>query len=142
MDFIDAFGGFLIGSLPTEETSSDTADEQTSNDPLPATLSNVAGSHDGSTEFTFDLTFSENFPLGYATLRDHAFTINGGTIKQAQRKVTGSNQNWTIKVQPAGNGSVSITLPETTNCTVSGAVCTDDGRMLSHSTSVSVAGPS
>ncbi len=126
---------------PTEDASSDTADEQTSNDPLTATLDNVPSSHDGSAEFTFDLAFSENFPLGYATLRDHAFTINGGTIEQAQRKVTGSNQNWTITVEPSGNGAITITLPATTDCNADGAICTADGRMLSHSTSVSVAGP-
>ena len=126
---------------PTEDASSDTADEQTSNDPLTATLDNVPSSHDGSAEFTFDLAFSENFPLGYATLRDHAFTINGGTIEQAQRKVTGSNQNWTITVEPSGNGAITITLPATTDCNATGAICTADGRMLSHSTSVSVAGP-
>ena len=33
--------------------------------PLTATFSNMPDSHDGSTEFTFDLTFSENFPLSY-----------------------------------------------------------------------------
>ena len=126
---------------PTKDASSDTADQQTSNDPLTGTLSNVPVSHDGSTEFTFDLAFSENFPLGYATLRDHTFTINGGTIEQAQRKVTGSNQNWTITVEPAGNGAVSITLPATTDCDADGAICTSDGRMLSHATTVTIAGP-
>ena len=132
---------------PTEDTSSDTTEddaqqaaEQTSNDPLTAALSNVPGSHNGSDVFTFDVSFSENFPLSYATLRYDAFTINGGTIEQAQRKVQGSNQNWTITVEPAGNGAVSITLPETTDCSATGAICTFDGRMLSHPTSVSVAG--
>ena len=33
--------------------------------PLTASFSNVPDSHDGSTEFTFDLTFSEHFPLSY-----------------------------------------------------------------------------
>ena len=126
---------------PTEDASSATADEQTSNDPITATLSNVPGSHDGSTEFTFDLAFSENFLLGYATLRDHAFTINGGTIEQAQRKVQGSNQNWTITVEPSGNGAITITLPATTDCDAEGAICTGDDRKLSHATTVTIAGP-
>ena len=77
------------------------AGDTPSGDPLTAAFSNAPGGHDGSTEFTFDLAFSENFPLGYATMRDHAFTIDGGTIEQAQRKVQGSNQNWTITVEPA-----------------------------------------
>ena len=38
--------------------------------PLTASFSNMPSSHDGSSEFTFDLTFSENFPLSYVTLRE------------------------------------------------------------------------
>ena len=119
----------------------------TDSEPVPLTVSfsNVPDSHDGSTEFTFDLSFSENFPLSYVTLRDHAFTKdaqNEDHVVAAQRKVPGSNQTWTITVQPAGNGAITITLPATTDCTVSGAICTGDGRMLSNSTSVSVAGSS
>ena len=113
--------------------------------PLTASFSNMPASHDGSTEFTFDLTFSENFPLSYVTLRDHAFTKdaqNEDHIVSAQRKVPGSSQTWTITVQPAGNGAITITLPATTDCTVSGAICTDDGRKLSNSNSVSISGPS
>ena len=96
--------------------------------------------HNGS-EFTFDLSFSENVAAGYARIRDHAFSVNGANIKKAQRKTQGSNQNWTVTVDPTGNGGVSITLPETTNCNNAGAICTDDGRKLNHSTSDSVQGP-
>ena len=111
-------------------------------EPLTASFSNMPTSHDGSTEFTFDLTFSENFPLSYVTLRDHAFTEDdNGPITKAQRKVQGSNQTWTITVDPSGNGAITITLPETTDCTATGAICTDDGRKLSHSTTVTVSGP-
>ena len=112
--------------------------------PLTANFSNVPDSHDGSTEFTFDLTFSENFELSYVTLRDHAFTKdeqNEDHVVAAQRKVPGSNQTWTITVKPPNNGAITITLPVTTDCTVSGAICTDDGRMLSNSNSVSISGP-
>ena len=117
------------------------AGETPSGDPLTAAFSNAPGGHDGSTEFTFDLAFSENFPLGYATMRDHAFTIDGSTIEQAQRKVQGSNQNWTITVEPLGNGAITITLPVTTDCAADGAICTDDGRKLSNSTTITVPGP-
>ena len=109
--------------------------------PLTASFSNVPDSHNGSGEFTFDLSFSENFPLSYKTLRDHAFTEDGGDVKRVKRKVPGSNRTWTITVEPDGNGAVSITLPETTDCDDDGAICTFDKRKLSHSTSVSVAGP-
>ena len=110
--------------------------------PLTASFSNMPDSHDGSTEFTFDLTFSENFELSYVTLRDHAFTEDDhGPVTRAQRKVQGSNQTWTITVEPSGNGAITITLPATTDCTATGAICTDNGRKLSNSNSVSVSGP-
>ena len=108
--------------------------------PVTASFSNMPAEHDGST-FTFDLSFSENVAAGYARIRDHAFSVNGANIKKAQRKTQGSNQNWTVTVDPTGNGGVSITLPETTNCNNAGAICTDDGRKLNHSTADSVQGP-
>ena len=106
--------------------------------PLPASLINVPGSHDGSTWFTFDLAFSENVKAGYKQIRDVAFTINGGDIKKAQRKQKSSNQYWTMTVEPLGNGDINITLPETTSCTATGA---HDGRKLSNSLSFTVFGP-
>ena len=63
-------------------------------------------------------------------------------VGASPREVTGSNQTWTITVKPPNNGTVTITLPVTTDCTVSGAICTDDGRKLSNSNSVSISGPS
>ena len=96
--------------------------------------------HDGN-EFTFDLSFSENVNAGYERIRDDAFRISGGDINQAQRQTQGSNQSWTVRVKPDGSGAISITLPETSNCNSAGAICTDDGRKLSHSTSDSIHGP-
>ena len=85
--------------------------------------------HDGSA-----FNFSENVEAGYARMRDHAFTIDGGNINQAQRPTQGSNQNWTVRVKPDGNGAISVTLPKTTNCNNAGAICTDDGRNAGPST--------
>ena len=53
--------------------------------PLTASVENVAASHDGENVFTFELRFSEEFGISYKTLRDHAFTVTGGTVKKAQR---------------------------------------------------------
>ena len=109
--------------------------------PLTATFSNVPGSHDGSTWFTFDLAFSENVKAGYRKIRDHAFTTSGGDVTKAKRKVQGSNQTWTIRVLPDGNGAVTITLPETTGCDADGAICTHDSRKLSGTVELTVNGP-
>ena len=107
---------------------------------LTASFANVPADHNGS-NFTFQLSFSENVDAGYARIRDHAFTVNGATIDSASRITQGSNQGWNVEVNPTGNGSVTITLPETTDCDATGAICTDDSRKLSHPTSATVAGP-
>ena len=136
------------GTIENGESSSGTQDDPPAEDPpadtpvvsLTATFANMPATHDGTT-FTFDLSFSENVKAGYERIRDHAFTISGGEIANAQRKTQGSNQNWTITVKPDGNGAITITLPETSNCDATGAICTYDGRKLSGSTSNQVTGP-
>ena len=60
-------------------------------------------------------------------------------MRNARRQEQGSNQRWTITVRPASaNDTVNITLPETTDCNATGAICTDDDRPLSHSLSATV----
>ena len=115
-------------------------DNDVSTTPLTASFSDMPASHAGE-EFTFGLAFSENVELSYATLRDTALVVTGGEVKTAQRQQQGSNQAWNITVDPDGQGAVTITLPETTDCDAVDAICTGDGRPLSHSLSSVVAGP-
>ena len=51
------------------------------------------------------------------------------------------NVRWEIRVRPGGNGDVTITLPETTDCDAQGAICTGDRRMLSTRVEFTVTGP-
>ena len=135
--------GTGTGTIENGESSSGTQEDPPAETPavlLTASFDNMPATHNGS-EFTFDLAFSEDFPLSYVTLRDDAFTVDGGNVENAQRKVPGSNQTWTITVKPLGAGTISITLPETTDCNATGAICTDDERKLSNSTPASIAGP-
>ena len=110
-------------------------------EPLTASLENTPEAHDGETPFTFELRFSGEFELSYKTLRDHAFTVVGGTVEKAKRLEKGSNIGWRITVQPDADGDVTITLPVTTDCTGDGAICTEDGRMLSNRLVFTVSGP-
>ena len=132
------------GTIENGEPSSGTEEDPPAETPavlLTANFSNMPATHQGAA-FTFDLDFSENVKAGYARIRDDAFTISGAsTIVSAVRKTQGSNQNWTITVKPDGNGAITITLPETTDCDDTGAICTYDGRKLSGSTSTQVTGP-
>ncbi len=109
--------------------------------PLTASLHNVAQSHDGSTVFTFELHFSEEFNLSYLVLRDYAFTVEGGTVTRATRIDKGVNIKRKIHIQPDGNGDVTIVLPITTDCEAEGAICTEDGRPMSNRLELVVSGP-
>ena len=123
-------------------TSIATAAVAAAPEPLTVSLKTAApDSHDGSAEFTFEIEFSEEFGLGYATLRDHAFNVTGGSVERAQRTDKPSNISWLITVKPQGTGDVTIELPATTDCGATGAICTGDGRKLSNSLSFTVSGP-
>ncbi len=129
----------------TAAPSSISEDEEEETTPLTAGAHDVPGSHDGSTTFTFELRFSEQIPLSYATLRDHAFTVTGGEVTKARRlepgNSAGKNVRWEISVTPDGNGAVTIVLPPTTDCEAEGAICTEDGGMLSNRLEITVPGP-
>ena len=109
--------------------------------PLTALIENAAASHDGERVFTFELRFSEEFGISYKTLRDHAFTVTGGTVRKAQRIEQGSNIGWRITVRPNSDGAVTIILPITEDCEAQGAICTEDGRKLSTELVLTVSGP-
>ena len=102
--------------------------------PLTARFSDVPTEHTGEA-FTFGLTFSEDVAgLSFKTLRDQAFTVTGGAVLKAQRRQQGSNEGWTITVDPDSHAAVTIRLP-------AGAVETSDGRGLESAVSATVAGP-
>ena len=123
-------------------TSIATAPVAAAPEPLTVRLKAAApATHDGSAEFTFEIEFSEEFGISYATLRDHAFNVTGGSVETAQRTDKPSNIPWLITVKPQGNGDVTIELPATADCGATGAICTGDGRKLSNSLSFTVSGP-
>ena len=128
---------------PVQELNEEVQEEQ-----LTAAFSSVPESHDGA-KFTFILTFSPEPDVSYASLRDHAFTVVGGTVTKAKRSnrtstSVWSNSEWQITVVPSldtnesPSRSVSITLPTTTSCSDLGAVCTSDDLMLSNQNEATV----
>ena len=108
--------------------------------PLTASFENMPAEHDGSTVFTFRLRFSEDPAVSYRVLRDEAFSVSGGTVKYA-RRVDGRDDLREIHVEPVTTGEIRISLPATTDCDTADAICTADGRGLSHSLSARVADP-
>ena len=127
-----------------EESLTSVATEAVAAAPAPLTVSvtvSAPATHDGSSEFTFEIEFSEEFGLSYRTLKFDAFNVTGGSVERAQRTDKPSNIHWRITIKPQGNGDVIIELPATTDCNADGAICTGDGRKLSNSLSFTVSGP-
>ena len=127
-----------------EETLTSAATDAVAPAPPPLTVSlrgAAPATHDGSTEFTFEIEFSEEFPLSYKKLKLHAFDMTNGEVLKAQRIDKSSNISWRITVRPDSNADVSVALPVTTDCDAQGAICTRDGRKLSNSLNFTVSGP-
>ncbi len=101
----------------------------------------VPWSHNGSSQFKFQLYFSEEVVLSYRDFTGALFESTGGTVHWGRRMVDGSNKDWEVYARPNGNGPVIITLPGGRACDVSGAVCTSAGQQLVNTLKVSIPGP-
>ena len=131
-----------VNSKGAGEASPEAAATPVNPTPLTAEFLDIPESHDGSNAFTFELRFSENIEgLSYTTLQEHAFTVTGGSVSNVRRLEPGKNVRWEITVQPSSEAEVTITLNATTDCTVEGAICTSDSRMLSGGLELVVPGP-
>ena len=124
-------------------TSTPTVAAASAPSPLTGTIHGAPGSHNGQAVFKFELRFSEDpkEDFSYKTLRDHAFTVTGGTVTGARRLVSGKNLRWEITVQPSGDADVTVELPATTNCAAQGAICTEGGSVLSSPLTLTVNAP-
>ena len=114
--------------------------------PLTAAIHDAPKLHDGQKDFTFELRFSENpkEDFSYETLKDHAFTVTGGKVAGARRLERDSvtrNIRWEMSVSPDSSADVTVELPATEDCEAPGAICTDDGTMLSSPLEFTVKGP-
>ena len=111
--------------------------------PLTASVHNVPTYHNGQNWFTFELRFGE-YPksdLSYRSVRDHAFTVTGGSVTYVRRLEPGSNVRWEITVTPSISNTVYLALNATTDCSAQGAICTERGRKLFGRLQLAVAGP-
>ena len=115
----------------------------TASPPLPASAHDGPSSHNGQDAFTFELRFSEDPKpdFSYRTVRDHAFTVTGGSVTYVRRPEPGKNVRWEITVAPGSSAAVTIALNATTDCSAQGAICTEDGGKLSSGLLLAVPGP-
>ena len=106
-----------------------------------ARFEQVPTSHDGSSEFRFQLHFSENVRLNHTDFSGALFETAGGTVTGARRLDPPSNIGWEVVARPDGDGNMIITLPAGRGCDTDGAVCAPDGSWLASTITTTIAGP-
>ena len=114
--------------------------QATEAEPLTASFASAPDGHDGESGFTFRIAFSEEVEITPEDMRDHALLVSGGTVTDAAG-VDGRNDLWELTVEPTSTGPVSISVLQGRACTETGALCTADGRALTSSLALRVAGP-
>ncbi len=118
------------------------AGPETGPPPLTAAFEGLPEAHDGEDAFRVRVAFSEEIGIGFRSMRDDAFTVDGGEVTGA-RRVDGRHDLWEITVEPDSNEAMTITLLAGRACAVSGAICTrgENRRQLTNTPTATVAGP-
>ena len=113
--------------------------------PLPALTASFHGlpdAHDGAKLFGFEIVFSEEFKgLRLPAFEAGALEVTNGRLVDAKRVTPGKNRRVAVRVRPSSGEEMVLTLRGTTDCAAAGAICADDGRMLSGPVSARVTGP-
>ena len=147
-------GGVSEGIGPfSEPVCVTTPDEWTPPDlgerpPLTVSFEEVPERHGGSVRFfTLEITFSERMDVTGGQLVK-ALQITGGhardvppiRVEPPWTLDTTKPDAWKVYVTPSSDQPVTVTIPAGGNCG-DGALCTEDGRALSESISVTIPGP-
>ena len=109
--------------------------------PLTASFVGVPAEHDGERAFTLRIAFSERVGwMNGRRLREHVVAVAGGRATKAGR-VNRRRDLWKLTVEPDSLAAVTVTLAAGAACRTPAAVCTSDGRALSHTIATTVRGP-
>ena len=110
-------------------------------EPLTAEFLDEPASHDGASDLTMRLSFSEDVEISPEDLLAHALSARAGTVTAVTR-VDGAKDLFQVTVRPDGDGTVTVTLgPTPSDCTAEGAVCTSGGVALTSALLLTVPGP-
>ena len=103
---------------------------------------NVPQSHDGESEFNFQVAFVKDVGISPTSLREDALAATGGAVTRVQR-VDDRSDRFEITVEPDSDEDVTITLSSSGDCGEAGSICTqeEDPRKLYNSPTATVAGP-
>ncbi len=127
------------GRSLAEEISTTVEGPDTGPPPLTARVARAPAEHNGRMAFTLRLAFSEPIRMSGRRLRAEVVAVAGGRVTKA-RPVKGRKDRWALTVKPASRADVTVTLAGGAACDTPPAVCTADGRALSHTLATTVRG--
>ena len=109
---------------------------------ITARFQGVPRSHDGESDFTFQVAFVKDVGISPTSLREDALTATGGAVTQVQR-VDDRSDLFEITMEPDSDEDVTITLSSSGDCGEAGSICTqeENPRKLDNSPTATVAGP-
>ena len=84
--------------------------------------------------------FSDAVTTTPEALRDHALEATNATVEAVSR-VDHRSDLWEVRLTPETDAMVTVSLSPAADCDAAGAVCTEDGRMLSVGTARVILGP-
>ena len=130
-------GGAAVAAFSGQAVTNDTPARQVQA-ALTASVANAPAEHRGKGRFTVQIAFSEAVK---GRPKDAAATIqvSGGRLTRARR--AGGADRWALDIAPSSHAAVTLTLPATSDCSATGAVCTADGRKLETALTHTVPGP-
>ena len=127
------------GWSATGEGRTDAAAEAT----LTAWFEDVPAAHDSASEFTLTLKFSARVITLVRTLRRERLVVINGAVtgmRRVNRTAEGAAE-FTLRITPAGQDAVTVSLPADGTPCDAGGVCTVDGVQLSQGADAAVPGP-
>ena len=98
--------------------------------PLVAYFLDVPKNHDGQSDLKFRIYFSEGTPMTADALSQHLVVIGGELVNVVE--VGSEGRIWALTIRSNHGEDVSVVMPAETDCEVEGAICTEDGRVLSN----------
>ena len=142
-DDVAAISHAVSGGDYASETASGVdvtvTDDDESGTAVSAAFQSIPSEHDGSTEFTVDLVFSEALAPQSRSKLMSTLAVTGATLVNVRVVSEGERDHWRIELDPSSDSAVAVSLAAGSDCATD--PCTGDGRMLSQGLAVSIAGP-
>ena len=98
--------------------------------------------HDGKTDAIIEMEFDAPLGVTYATMKNHAWEVDGGWIRRVQRISGSGGAAWRFWARPHGKSQMALFFNVGTDCTTQTAICSKDpARPIKHRYLLAIPGP-